>query len=294
MDPYKCELCDFSSRLQSNYFRHLTTNKHINNEDKYSEATINDLEKGQKTDKKGHFFKKKGQKKDKKRIKIGKGTDNICEYCDKEFSSRQTLLRHEKKYCKIKESLQNKIELQNDIIRKMDEEMKEYRKDKDKLYDHIGELIKKAGNTTINKNTTNNTINLNSYGKEDLSHITNSFKTNLIKGPFGMIPKMIEAVHFNDEKPENKNICYPNKKKNTIKIFKEGKWKYYNKEELMEEIMENNYYILDVHYDEKKDNVLNNIQKKRYRDFKDRYDSGKLDKETKDEINLILLNGEKL
>ena len=61
MDPYKCELCDFSSRLQSNYFRHLTTNKHINNEDKYSEATINDLEKGQKTDKKGHFFKKKGQ-----------------------------------------------------------------------------------------------------------------------------------------------------------------------------------------------------------------------------------------
>ena len=230
------------------------------------------------------------KKKDKKRIKIEKGTDNKCGYCNKEFSSRQTLLRHKKKYCKIKESLQKKLDLQNDIIKKMDSEMKEYRKDKDKLYDQLGELIKKTGNTTINKNTTNNTINLNSYGNEDLSHITNSFKTQMLKGPFEMIPKMIEEVHFNDKKPENKNICYPNKKNNTVKIFKEGKWKYYNKEDLMDELMGNNYCILDVYYDEKKDDILSDIQKKRYLNFKDIYNSGKLDKGTKGEINLLLLN----
>ena len=63
----------------------------------------------------------------------------------------------------------------------------------DKLYKQIEELIKKAGNTTIHHGSTitNNTINLNSYGKEDLSHITDSFKTQLIKGPFKMIPKII-------------------------------------------------------------------------------------------------------
>ena len=294
MDVYKCELCDFASKLQSNYLRHLTTNKHIKNEDEFGDITLNEEKKGQKKDKKGHFIIKKGQKKDKKRIKIEKGTDNKCEYCNKEFSSRQTLLRHKKKYCKIKESLQKKLDLQNDIIKKMDSEMKEYRKDKDKLYDQLGELIKKTGNTTINKNTTNNTINLNSYGNEDLSHITNSFKTQMLKGPFEMIPKMIEEVHFNDKKPENKNICYPNKKNNNVKIFKEGKWKYYNKEDLMDEIMGNNYCILDVYYDEKKDDILSDIQKKRYLNFKDIYNSGKLDKDTKDEINLILLNGEKI
>jgi hypothetical protein len=38
-------------------------------------------------------------------------------------------------------------------------------------------------------------------------------------------------------------ICYPNKKNNTVKIFKEGKWKYCNKEDLMDEIMGNNYCI---------------------------------------------------
>ena len=116
----------------------------------------------------------------------------------------------------------------------------------------------------------------------------------MLKGPFEMIPKMIEEVHFNDKKPENKNICYPNKKNNNVKIFKEGKWKYYNKEDLMDELMGNNYCILDVYYDEKKDDILSDIQKKRYLNFKDIYNSGKLDKDTKDEINLILLNGEKI
>ena len=64
-------------------------------------------------------------------------------------------------------------------------------------------------------------------------------------------------------------ICYPNKKNNTVKIFKEGKWKYYNKEDLMDELMGNNYCILDVYYDEKKDDILTDIQKKRYLNFKD-------------------------
>ena len=56
-------------------------------------------------------------------------------------------------------------------------------------------------------------------------------------------------------------------------------------------MIENNYYILDIHYDEKGDNVLNDVQKKRYREFKDKYDNGGLDKGIKDDINIILLNG---
>ena len=51
MDVYKCELCDFASKLQSNYLRHLTTNKHIKNEDEFGDITLNEEKKGQKTDK---------------------------------------------------------------------------------------------------------------------------------------------------------------------------------------------------------------------------------------------------
>ena len=57
---------------------------------------------------------------------------------------------------------------------------------------------------------------------------------------------MIEAVHFNDEKPENKNISLTNKKENKLKIFKNGKWEYCKKNEILADIMHNNYYLLDT------------------------------------------------
>ena len=102
------------------------------------------------------------------------------------------------------------------------------------LYKQTEKLIHKAGNHNVNiqantnnvqtNNTQTNNIKLNSYGEEDLSHITDLFKTNLLKMPHGMIPKMIEAVHFNDDKPENKNIKFTNKRDNKIKIFSNDKW----------------------------------------------------------------------
>jgi len=199
---------------------------------------------------------------------------NNCIYCDKSFSSIAHKRRHELHRCKKRINLES-------IYKK---EMKEFKKEKEQLYKQIDALIKKAGNTT----TTNN-LNLNSYGKEDLSHITDSFKTNLIKGPFRMIPKMIEAVHFNDKKPENKNISLTNKKENVVKVFKGGKWTYCNKNEVMEELMETNYYLLDSHYEI--DNELNGVQKTRYSKFQEKYDLGELSKDTKDCINLLLLNG---
>ena len=291
MEEYECILCNYKTKYSSNYSKHLNTKKHKKNEDKIGVKVVNVLKKEQKTDKKGTLVEKKGQKTDTKRTFSSKKVIHVCKYCEKEFSSRQTLLRHEKKYCKQKEDLTTKLDLQAEIIERLEEEMREYKKEKETLYKQIEELIKKAGNTTIHHGSTitNNTINLNSYGKEDLSHITDSFKTQLIKGPFKMIPKMIEAVHFNENKPENNNISLPNKNGKYMKVFKSGKWTYCNKNEVIDELMENNYYILDSHYDDTGEE-LSNIQKKRYKKFKDKYDEGDLEKETKDEINLVLLN----
>ena len=294
MEIYECELCNYNTKYSGNYNKHLTTNKHKRKtaeENEWSETlenkkVINETEKTQKDPQKTQKDPQKTQKDPQKTQNNSEEIQNNCNncnYCKKEFSSYAHKRRHELHRCKEEkgdDTLYNKE--------------KQWGKEKKILYKQITSLIKKVGNTTNNLNQNQNNINLNSYGNEDLSHITNSFKTQMLKGPFEMIPKMIEEVHFNDKKPENKNICYPNKKNNNVKIFKEGKWKYYNKEDLMDELMGNNYCILDVYYDEKKDDILSDIQKKRYLNFKDIYNSGKLDKDTKDEINLILLNGEKI
>ena len=67
--------------------------------------------------------------------------------------------------------------------------------------------------------------------------------------PYGMIPKMIEAVHFNDEKPENKNIVLPNKNDNKLKVFTGDKWIYQDKEETISDLVDGKYFILDSHYE---------------------------------------------
>ena len=65
-----------------------------------------------------------------------------------------------------------------------------------------------------------------------------------------MIPKMIEAVHFNDKCPENKNISLTNKKENKIKIFKDNKWVYQGKEETIKALVDGKYLILDSFYED--------------------------------------------
>ena len=283
MVNYECKLCNYNTNLRPNYNRHLKTKKHQLKEGMSggeSEISGNSLIMNAKTTPAEHQNNAKTHQNPPKSQK--KSKNHVCSYCSMTFGRVDSLTRHINGRCKDKKII-DEMNLKSDM--NIVEYKEEWIKEKKILYKQIDALIKKAGNTT----NTNN-LNLNSYGKEDLSHITNSFKNHLIKGPFGMIPKMIEAVHFNKEKPENKNITYPNKKNNNVKIYKDGEWKYYNKGELMDEMIENNYYILDVHYDEKGDNVLNDVQKKRYRKFKDKYDNGELDKGIKDDINIILLN----
>ena len=83
-----------------------------------------------------------------------------------------------------------------------------------------------------------------------MSHITDALKTELLSIPYGAIPKMIEAIHFNDEKPENKNILLPNKKDNLVKVFEGDKWIYKNKNDTITDLVDSKYNIIDGHYDE--------------------------------------------
>ena len=165
--------------------------------------------------------------------------------------------------------------------KQLDEEKIDFKK-------HIEILLKKVGNTTIN-NTQN--IQLNNYGNENLSHITESLKSQLIKTPYGMIPKLIEHVHFNEKHPENKNIALTNKSDNKIKIFTGNKWIYKNKSEIVNDLVDGKYFILDTHYD----SVCNTLDKKNkhnYYKFREYYDenNNKVLSELNKECELVLLN----
>ena len=269
---YSCDLCQHFTNLKSNNKRHLLTNKHLK---KLEENTL----KNQKEPKKNQ---KEPQKNQKEPQKNQSEKNYSCQYCDETFNTFSSMRRHELHRCK---------QIPNKVDTKLIEALKNEKKEKKQLYKQIDKLIDKAGNTTFNSQTNTQNIKLNGFGKEDISHITDSFKTKLLNGPYGMIPKMIEQVHFSEDKPENKNISLTNSRDNKMKVYTGDKWVYKNKEEIINDLMDGKYFIMDTHYE----NIcekLNNINQSRYETFRDFFDDRekKMYEQQKKECELVLLN----
>jgi hypothetical protein len=315
MPLYNCDVCKFSSKIKTHYKRHLETFKHLRNieisligsvrEKKEPEKSQKEPKRAskiaekcpktaknpektaknpEKTAKNPEKTAKNPEKTAKNPEKTAKNPENPgkfkCKYCLGEFKTYSNKRRHELHRCKNYNAVieRNLLHKEQEIIQLK----KQFREDKNEYKKHIELLLSKVGNTTI----TNNNIQLNSYGNEDMSHITDAFKTNLLKIPYGMIPKMIEAIHFNKSKPENKNILLTNKKDNKIKIYSGDKWVYKNKDDILKKIMDGNYFILDEHYEE----ICTKIEKFKilnYETFRDKYDE-----KDKDVLNQIKKNSE--
>ena len=244
-----------------------------------------------------------------------------CIYCEKGFTTKAHLGRHLRNSCKNhpkngqnhpknghalippnENFTENRQNNENDIlsnsekivknsermvINLLEQQRKIFDEERKELYKHINKLLNKVGNTTITS-TTNTNIQLNSYGSEDLTHITDNFKTQMLKIPYGAIPKMIEEVHFNDKKPENKNIVLSNKRDNKLKIFSGNKWIYKNKGDTLKNLINGKYFILDNHYE----TICDKLKIINYEDFRAKYDIKDKDilNKLKIDSELVLLN----
>ena len=168
-------------------------------------------------------------------------------------------------------------------------EINDWKKEKASLYEKIDELIGKVGVT----NNIQNNIIINNYGEEDLSHITDKIMNELVKIPYGAIPKLIESVHFNDKKPENHNIILPNKKENLCQVYDNNRWVYKSRDQAINDLIDSKYMILDNHYDIiKNTTTISGSVKNSYSKFRKYYDNGdeELVKELQKECDLVLLN----
>ena len=290
---YECEACNFSSNLKSNYLRHLNSKKHkrnITKSDAIEEKGIKKEYFGPQMTTNDHNLTTNDHKRPQKEC-INLDVKNPdygvkkfrCEDCGKELSTKGHLTRHRKNFCFEKKKNNENLILKNLLI----QQSETFERERKLLYKQIEKLLDKVGDTTINNTQTNN-IQLNGYGKEDLSHITDSLKQNLIMKPYGMIPKLIEEVHFSEKKPENKNISLSNKRDNKIRIFTGDKWIYKNKDETINDLMDGKYFILDSFYQNNTD--LNSKQSyEKFRSFYDEQDKEVIDK-LKKECELVLLN----
>jgi len=309
MPVYKCVLCNFTTNLKGNIKQHNKTRKHRLNFDKANENCKQTHHMNQNEPVMNQNEPTMNQNEpamnQNEPVKIPKKNQKLykCEFCKSRFNTSASRRRHEKYRCKENPDFLDKLLLaknnrikflqyDKDNLEKDKQTLKLYNEkleaEKKELYQQVSKLLDKVGDTNIQNN-----IILNNYGNEDLSHITDTLKTELLGMPYGAIPKMIEAIHFNDNKPENKNILLPNKKENLVKIFEGDKWIYKNKNETITDLVDSKYTIIDEHYGgmDNKQNVPSSI-KTTFTKFKKIYEAGdeEMVENLKKQCELVLLN----
>ena len=211
-----------------------------------------------------------------------------CMYCQRQFTRSDSLGIHIKSRCKVKKDTEynNKELLKILLIKDKESKLKEEKLEKEKA-ELIKLLVEKAGSTTnvyttnIGNTTTqntqqNNNIQINGFGKEDISYLTDSNKVNICESIYGSVAKCIEAIHLNDKHPENKNIRMRSHKRgdaqacvNKIEKFdhKKQKWQISNLNEGVKELIDVNYdRVLDF-YDEIAKSKMSSYKNSRFENF---------------------------
>ena len=108
--------------------------------------------------------------------------------------------------------------------------------------------------TIENSNNIINNIQINSFGKEDISYLDNDYFKNLImnqhieNGYF----QLIKDIYLNKDHPENSTIKVENLNNKYAHVYNNGKWDTILKYDLREQIHKKNYTILKMHYNKLK------------------------------------------
>ena len=135
-------------------------------------------------------------------------------------------------------------------------------------------------NSTVNNVGQINNITIKNFGAEDTSHLTDEFMYEMIRAPQKMMLPMIEKIHLDENKPENKNIKVPNIRENTYKVYDQGKWLYKDRDEIIKDMVDAKCYEVDRFFTDKIENNKTDFEKNitkyhktKYVEFQSKYDT---------------------
>jgi len=177
------------------------------------------------------------------------------------------------------------------LLNEKDKQMEDKESQLEKMQRQIDKLTNKLQIQNINNGTIHNNIvniQLLNYTETDYSHLTPNDYMTCIKDCNTCVKSLIEKVHFNENKPENRNIYLSNIKGKYVMIYKDNVWQIIDKKEQIDDIYNYNELVLESWYDDYKDkypDIINSFQ--RY--LKNKDENVVLNK-VKDEILLMLYN----
>ena len=212
-----------------------------------------------------------------------------CKYCEKGFTTDNSMYRHMKHVCKIKKTDNDK---KDEILEKLIKLEEENDKLKQELI-RIKQKNKIIYNNSINNNSINNgTINniiLIGYGKEAIANIDKQDILKSLKNGFYSTLHLTEAVHFNPKYPEYHNIYISNIKDKYAMMYDGIEWTLTIKTELIDKLYEDKKNYIE----DNMENFIDSLSSSQFNALK-RWlimdnDHAKI-KEIKDKIKLLLYN----
>jgi hypothetical protein len=220
-----------------------------------------------------------------------------CRFCFQNFTRKSSLNRHYNR-CKLKKDNLLKEELFTLLLdnqKKQQEQQVQYQEQITELQNQISKLTK-DNVKTINYNTyntqNNNIINVLAYNKTDISHLKDKdYKKVLRRGNF-CVPNLVDAIHFNPNKPENHNIYIPNMKTGYIMCWNGESWDIRNREDVIDDIYDEKSNLLIDKVDEWEDigYKLDPIIMTKFKRFLSKMEDDIVKNKVKEEIRFLLYN----
>lgn len=225
-------------------------------------------------------------------------TEAHCPYCKKEFTRHDNLTRHIEQRCTVrKRTDKHKEELYQLLVKQMKEikdEISVLKKKDRSLYINKQQNIQNIQNNINNlQNYINNDIKLVAFGKEDLNEISDEVYKKILNCGFDSVPKLIEYIHFNKNKPEYHNVYIPNMQNNYAMVYNGTRWKLEPRDEIINRLLI-----------EKRDHLVNKFDNlhgelvgytiKKFNRFVEEIDSDTVINRIRRDIKLVLYNNKKI
>jgi hypothetical protein len=301
MVEYLCSKCGFKTNKKSTY------TSHINRKTPCIKKLVKNNDKRSNNDKLSNNDKRSNVATLINEIDTKSITENKCVYCGREYSRKDSLQRHIEKTCKNKQKIDdNQDIIFNKLIKKVDDLQNKMTSDNTIInesnnnkneYNYKAETInntKNISNNTLNNiqnNIQNNQhINLVSFGKEDMSFITDAVCKYMIDRGFKSIPRLVEFVHFNRNHPEYHNIFISHFREKYVWINYNRKWKLQDRDETIEQLIDDKKDFLTEKFHNLKEE-LNPSSIKKFNRFLDQQDEDSVIQSLKKDVKLILYNG---
>ena len=256
MEKY-CDCCEYKTNLTANFKKHLASKKHI-------------------------LVTSKSTKCHPIVIPLTTLPTYECKYCGQSFKFRQSMYRHIKYSCKknTDEDLKELVRLLNLKIESQDKQIESQNKKIEKL---MGKL---EINGSFNTTNIQNNITLLAYRETDVSHLTDEDYRGCIKKVNHCVKTLIDKVHFNPLKPENRNIYISNMKDKYIMIYDGNNWNLANKKEELDRLYEEKEMMLEEWLETNPDPIL----KDKFIKYLNNKEDDECLNHIKEDIKLLLYN----